>query len=307
MPPQTTAQGDAGAVLRTPTQANIGRRRSTRLAALAHTPPRASGTRQMSNVFVPSVPKIARRLASEGPESSDSMKTAIPRARRDSVPGIASSRAQESQTASSRESSISSDGDDEDPLGDLERAAALESFVSSHSGSSPPGNRLATDSPGVIPSTSNIPEQLHVSPLQTPAAKTEKSSSLEGNLDPEVTNPVKSCSRQSTCSTSSEEWTGDEEFLPLSVRQRHRAQRLPYRQALTSPQQASRFSAQTRAGLNGNTAKPLQQSASYQNSPKASRFRTQGRVQGVCETGTLRHRKESQADNDLDDEREKMV
>ncbi|KAI7456633.1 hypothetical protein KC368_g82 [Hortaea werneckii] len=126
-------------------QANIGRRRSTRLAALAHTPPRASGSRQMDNVFVQSVPKIAKRLVSENSDSSGNMKTAIPRARRDSVHGIASAGAQRSQIASSREDSVSSDGDDEDPLGDLERAAALKSSISTHKSASPPGNRPATD------------------------------------------------------------------------------------------------------------------------------------------------------------------
>ncbi|RMY64541.1 hypothetical protein D0864_12321 [Hortaea werneckii] len=262
---------------------------------------------QMSNVFVPSVPNIGERFASESSESSDNMKTAIPRDRHDSVHAIASSTAQESRVASSRESAISSDGDDEDPLGDLERAAALESSLSTRKSASPPGNGPATGRLRDIPSTTNFPEQLHVSPPQTPAAKTEKSSSIGDNLDPEVTNPVKRCSRQSTCSTSSEEWTGDEEFLPLSVRQRHRAQRLAYRQAPESPQQASRSNAQTRAGLHRDTATPLQQSFSYENSHKASRFRTQVRVRVVGETGTLQDRKESQADKDLDDEGEKMV
>lgn len=256
----------------------------------------------MSNVFVPSVPKIARRLSSEGFNSSDDVETAIPRDRRDSVHAIASSGAQQSRIVSSRESSISSDGDDENPLRDLERAAALESSLSTRKSASPPVNRPATGRPGDIPATSNFPEQLHVSPPQTPAAKTEKSSSLEDNLDPEVTNPVKSCSRPSTCSTSSEEWTGDEEFLPLSVRQRHRAQRLAYRQALTSPPQASRLSAQTRAGLNWDNDRGRQHSSSYQNSPKASRFRTQGRVGGIRELEVMQERGEIQANNDFDDE-----
>ncbi|KAI7421978.1 hypothetical protein KC332_g49 [Hortaea werneckii] len=160
-------------------QANIGRRRSTRLAALAHTPPRASGSRQMDNVFVQSVPKIAKRLVSENSDSSGNMKTAIPRARRDSVHGIASAGAQRSQIASSREDSVSSDGDDEDPLGDLERAAALKSSISTHKSASPPGNRPATGSPGDTPSTTNFHEKLHVLPPQTPAANTCNEDLLE--------------------------------------------------------------------------------------------------------------------------------
>ncbi|KAI7323595.1 hypothetical protein KC315_g8461 [Hortaea werneckii] len=237
----------------------------------------------MGNVFVQSVPKIPKTLVleSSGKRSrGDKTSTTFPRDRCDSVHGIAPSRAQESHTVSSWESTTSSGTDDEDPLADLERAAALGSSASStqHS-ASPPEDRPATASPGEIACTSNVSEDVHVSPPRTPAPKTEEKPSLENHPGPEVINPVKTCSRQSTCSTSSEEWTGDEEFLPLSVGQRHRAQRLAYRQAVRSPQQASPFSAQARVGLDWDAVRRPQQSS--ESSPKASRFQKKGSVGGV--------------------------
>ena len=290
-------------------QANIGRRRSTRLAALAHTPPRASGSEQMGNVFVQSVPKIAKRLASESSgrrARSGNMRTTISRGRCDSAHGTAPPRLPDSQIAS-WESTTSPGTDDEDLLGDLERAAALESSVSSTQHSfSPPENCPTTASPREIACTSDVPEDVHVSPPRTPAEKIEGIPSLGNHPGPEVINSVKTCSRQSTCSTSSEEWTGDEEFLPLSVRQRHRAQRLAYRQALRSPQQASRFSAQARAGLDWETVRRPQQSSSYESSPKASRFRMKGSVGGFRHPEATQEQKESQIDN-FDEEGIKMA
>lgn len=286
-----TARRDTNVVASSGVQANIGRRRSTRLAALAHTPPRASGSQQMGNVFVQSVPEIAQRLVSGSSTRqprSNKVRTTIPRGRCDSAHGNALPRVSESQITFSGESPITSDGDDEDPLGDLERAAALESSASStQQTSSPPENRLTTASPGNIARTSSASENLHVSPPRTPATKTEEISSLENNTNPEDINSIKICSKQSTYSTSSEEWTGDEEFLPLSVRKRHRAQRLASRQALRSPQEASRFSAQTRGGLNLDAVRRPQQSSSHESSHKASRFRTKGRIGGILNPEAL--------------------
>lgn len=293
--PCKTVRRDTNIITKPSVQANIGCRRSTRLAALAHTPPRASGSEQMGNVFVQSVPKIPKTLVleSSGRRSrGDKTSTTFPRDRCDSVHGIAPSRAHEFHTVSSWESTTSSGTDDEDPLGDLERASAWESSASSarHS-SSPPEDRPATASPGEIACTSNVPEDVHVSPPKTPAPETEESPSLENHPGSEVVNSVKTCSRQSTCSTSSEEWTGDEEFLPLSVRQRHRAQRLAYRQVLTSPQQESRFSAQARAALDWDSVRRLQQSS--ESSSKTSRFRKKGSVGGVLDPEATQEQKES--------------
>ncbi|KAI7508594.1 hypothetical protein KC364_g71 [Hortaea werneckii] len=209
---------------------------------------------------------------------------------------------QEPDVASSREGTISSGIDDEDPLGDLERAAALESSSSAKHSSSPPQDRPATANPGNVPTTSHVSEDRHVSPPRTPAAKTEKSSSVATSPGCKFRDSVKSYSKQSTCSTSSEEWTGDEEFLPLSVRQRHQAQRQAFRQALTSPPQASLFNAHTHAGLDWDTVRELQQALSHENSIKTSRFRKPGRVGGVREAEVLQEQKESQADNDFVDE-----
>lgn len=300
-----TGRRDTAAIAGTTIQANIGRRRSTRLAALARTPPRASGSEQMGNVFVQSVPKIGKRLAwtsSERQPGSDKTKTAFWRDRCDSI-----QPSQEPDVASSREGTISSGIDDEDPLGDLERAAALESSSSAKHSSSPPQDRPATANPGNVPTTSHVSEDRHVSPPRTPAAKTEKSSSVATSPGCKFRDSVKSYSKQSTCSTSSEEWTGDEEFLPLSVRQRHQAQRQAFRQALTSPPQASLFNAHTHAGLDWDTVRELQQALSHENSIKTSRFRKPGRVGGVREAEVLQEQKESQADNDFVDEGEIIV
>ena len=259
----------------------------------------------MGSVFLQSVPEIAKRLSldrSGRQARSDKTRTITSGGRCDSAHGTAPPRILGSLIASSGESTVSSGTDDEDPLEDLERAAALESCSSKQHSSSPPENPPTAASPGDLPSTSHVPEDRHVAPPRTPALRTEQSPALESNPEPDVIRSVKTCSGQSTCSTSSEEWTGDEEFLPLSVRQRHRARRLAYRQALRSPQQASRFSAQTRAGLDWETVRRLQQSSSYENSPKASRFRTKGSVGGVRRSGAMQEPKESQTDDYFDEE-----
>ncbi|KAI6951468.1 hypothetical protein KC348_g56 [Hortaea werneckii] len=197
----------------------------------------------MDNVFVQSVPKIAKRLVSENSDSSGNMKTAIPRARRDSVHGIASAGAQRSQIASSREDSVSSDGDDEDPLGDLERAAALKSSISTHKSASPPGNRPATDTR----SKYNLLEAEH---LQFLLRRVDRRRGIPTSLSP----TAPSSTTAGTSSSSDVSATG------------------------------------------------VSQSSYYQNSPKASRFRTQGRVGDVRELEVMQERRESQADRDFDDE-----
>jgi len=204
------------------TPANIGRRRSQRLASLTNTPPRPSYSAQLSNIFARSAPT---KFAPSVPMTAESMQKphcAFDNSTARLIPctpprfGNPSNHELRTELPSSPHDSVvealrDENSDDEDPLDDLQRAVTLPS--------SP------FDAVSINHNAAHMQSIQHSTGYPRP--QTERRV-LRFNA---TTLSSEACSTQSSGDTSSEEWTGDDEFLPHSARRRHREQRLAQKKA----------------------------------------------------------------------------
>lgn len=247
--------------------ANVGRRRSTKLKNLTNTPPRPSSAAQMNGVFAHSSPTRAgfSLMSTRGGSGLQENRYAGLNAKpRTPLRSAWSKEANDtwSPATSCRhlfDRQMSHTSRDENPLNDLVRAAAAPKDPTKYC------ERSVFDHERVARLQPTVSHPEHEAAVTEPKHLYRKSSPSRTQRTATTRDSIEASSPTKSDYTSSEEWTGDEDFLPRSARRRHREQRLAERGMSVSstpvPQPALRLA-------------PVATLPSPLRSPRASRFQS---------------------------------